>query len=159
MDEYKEHIYNRDLWTYSKIDAGDLSEQRALRERLKCKSFKWFMENVAFDLLAHYPLYEPSFAYGGIRNLGMKNLCVDTMSTFGYTPVGLYSCAPNISYPHNTQSFSWTLFKDIRERFEHRCWSKVDANAVKFVKCSEGQQKRPLEQIWNYDLVKHPFKM
>lgn len=41
------------------IDTGDLKERLAVRQRNKCKSFKWFMENVAFDLVKHYPLIDP----------------------------------------------------------------------------------------------------
>ena len=58
MDEYKEYLYNRRPH-YRNIDAGDLSAQIAIRTKLKCKSFKWFMTEVAFDLIKHYPPVEP----------------------------------------------------------------------------------------------------
>ena len=58
MDEYKEYLYNRRPH-YRNIDTGDLTEQRTVRERLKCKPFKWFMEEVAFDLPKVYPPVEP----------------------------------------------------------------------------------------------------
>ena len=41
-----------------------------MRERNKCKPFKWFMEEVAFDLIKHYPLIEPpDYCNGTVRKL------------------------------------------------------------------------------------------
>lgn len=150
MDEYKQHIYDRNPLAYSGVDAGDISEQKDLRNRLQCKSFKWYMENVAFDILKHYPLEEPSFAYGGIRNLGV-NLCVDTLGQHGDAPLGLYACAPNISFPHETQSFSLTTAYDMRQRFQKRCWSKHGAKSVWLKSCTD--DFRTDIQIWRYDMV------
>ena len=58
MDEYKEYLYMRRPH-YRSIDAGDLTEQRAIREKHNCKPFSWFMKEVAFDLADHYPPVEP----------------------------------------------------------------------------------------------------
>lgn len=150
MDEYKEYIYNRRPFDYSEVDVGDLSKQKALRERLQCKSFKWYMENVAFDIIPNYPLDEPSFAFGGIRNLKL-NRCIDTMAKSAPAPLGLYTCAPNISSPHQTQSFGLTLEYEIRERFQKKCWMHHSADRVWLMPC--GDPPVLDTQIWRYDLV------
>ena len=46
---------------------GDLTKQKELREKLKCKSFKWFMETVACDRVQCYPPIPPEpYAYGEV---------------------------------------------------------------------------------------------
>ncbi len=58
MDEYKEFIYLRRSH-YRNIDMGDISERLAIKKRLNCKPFKWFMKEIAWDLEKYYPTIEP----------------------------------------------------------------------------------------------------
>jgi len=68
MDEYKEYLYDRRPH-YRSVDPGDLSAQRAIRQRLQCRPFSWFMKEVAFDLTKKYPPVEPPVtAEGEVAN-------------------------------------------------------------------------------------------
>lgn len=64
MDEYAEYIYQRRP-EYRHLSAGDMTVQKDLRTSLNCKSFKWFMTEVAWDLPKHYPPVEPPAAAWG----------------------------------------------------------------------------------------------
>lgn len=67
MDEYAEYVYQRRP-EYRHLSAGDMTAQKELRTRLNCKSFKWFMNEVAWDLPKHYPPVEPpAAAWGEVR--------------------------------------------------------------------------------------------
>lgn len=97
MDEYKEYLYKR-LPPIRNIDAGDLTEQKMLRERLHCKSFKWFMEEVAFDQLENYPAEEPPIlAQGHVRFSGTTQLTM-------LAPFGHYSQIQNENFFYNVEN-------------------------------------------------------
>ncbi|KFO22412.1 polypeptide N-acetylgalactosaminyltransferase 5 [Fukomys damarensis] len=53
LDEYKELFYGHGAHLIDQgLDAGNLTQQKELREKLKCKSFRWYLENVFPDLKA-----------------------------------------------------------------------------------------------------------
>lgn len=153
MDEYKEFLYSRAPQTYNNIDAGDLSKMFAIREKLQCKPFKWFMEEVAFDLPIKYPPVEPAdFAYGTLRSVAYPYLCADSMGRGMNSPVGLFSCAENPREPQGSQFYQLSYHKDVRMKGTMMCWDvpgNVKNNEVLFYDCHLQQGN----QGWRYDLV------
>lgn len=66
MDEFKEFLYIRRPH-YRNLEVGNLTKQTELRKHLGCKSFKWYIETVAFDQPLKYPPIEPpDFAKGEV---------------------------------------------------------------------------------------------
>ncbi|THD18193.1 Polypeptide N-acetylgalactosaminyltransferase [Fasciola hepatica] len=114
MDEYKEYIYNRRPH-YRALDTGDLSEQHAVRERLKCKSFKWFMTEVAFDLTKKYPLIDPiPAATGDIRSVVDPSLCIEALEASEVKPIRLSKCVRDGAGLNGMQKFELSYHDDIR---------------------------------------------
>lgn len=86
LDEWKEFYYQMSPGA-RKASAGDVSERRALRERLKCKSFRWYLENI-------YPESQMPLDYyflGEIKNVETKN-CLDTMGRKSNEKIGSSYC-------------------------------------------------------------------
>ncbi|XP_040089447.1 probable polypeptide N-acetylgalactosaminyltransferase 8 [Oryx dammah] len=105
MDEYKDMVYM--AWNIplqnSGIDFGDISSRMALRKRLKCKTFDWYLKNV-------YPLLKPVLsvvAYGRMKNTLDERVCLDQGAVPGNTPI-VYHChqysSQNVYY-HLTGEF------------------------------------------------------
>uniref|UniRef100_A0A1I7Y004 Polypeptide N-acetylgalactosaminyltransferase n=1 Tax=Steinernema glaseri TaxID=37863 RepID=A0A1I7Y004_9BILA len=89
MDDYDKYYYIREPSAQHR-QPGDISKQVALREKLQCKSFDWFMKNVAYDVVLSYPLLPENDVWGEAKNLHTSK-CLDTMGqpipgTVGATP-------------------------------------------------------------------------
>ncbi|KAL0267144.1 UNVERIFIED_CONTAM: hypothetical protein PYX00_009494 [Menopon gallinae] len=89
-EEYKEYFYTREPLARF-LDMGDISEQLALKKRLKCKSFSWFMENVAPDLLKKFPVPPPNLYWGELHNSATQK-CMDTMGHGPPATMGVSHC-------------------------------------------------------------------
>eukprot|EP00088_Acartia_fossae_P003437 TRINITY_DN11449_c0_g1_i1.p1 TRINITY_DN11449_c0_g1~~TRINITY_DN11449_c0_g1_i1.p1 ORF type:complete len:607 (+),score=117.67 TRINITY_DN11449_c0_g1_i1:29-1849(+) len=89
-DKYKEYFYTREpLARY--IDMGDISEQLALKERMNCKSFDWFMKEIAYDVFDKYPPLPPNQHWGELKNDAL-GLCFDTFGRHPPESVGASMC-------------------------------------------------------------------
>uniref|UniRef100_A0A3P9JEE2 Polypeptide N-acetylgalactosaminyltransferase n=1 Tax=Oryzias latipes TaxID=8090 RepID=A0A3P9JEE2_ORYLA len=115
MDEYAEYVYQRRP-EYRHLSAGDVAAQKELRSTLNCKSFKWFMKEVAWDLPKHYPPVEPPAAAWGEVRSAASGLCLESKHFVSGTPIRLESCVKgraDVSWGHG-QVFTFGWREDIR---------------------------------------------
>ncbi|XP_065161931.1 putative polypeptide N-acetylgalactosaminyltransferase 9 isoform X1 [Atheta coriaria] len=139
LDDYAKYYYRR--IGNDKGDFGDVSERRELRERLGCKSFKWYLDNI-------YPeLFIPgdAVANGEMRNLGYGGkTCLDSPARKKdlHQPAGLYPCHRQGGNQY------WMFSKNGEIRRDESCLDYSGADVILYP-ChgSKGNQ------YWEYDLV------
>ncbi|CAM1309505.1 GALNT10 (predicted) [Pycnogonum litorale] len=149
MDEYGEYIYKRKP-NIRNIDPGDLSKPRKIRKDLNCKPFKWFMENVAFDLILKYPPIEPpDYASGEIRTAS-GDLCIDTKFKGQNDRFGLEKCIKDNVGASGEQKFQLSWHKDIRPQGRSVCFdvsTSYDRSPILLYTCHGSQGN----QLWRYN--------
>ncbi|XP_030372938.1 N-acetylgalactosaminyltransferase 6-like [Scaptodrosophila lebanonensis] len=152
MGGYKKYLYKRN-GMYKSIMLGNLEKQKALRSKLNCNSFKWYLQNVAFDFMRIYAPFEPpDYALGVIQNLGNPDFCVNSPLESNTTSisVGLEYCADNSTGPPPSQFWALTWHRDLRINDRIFCLetrsSKSDATLWLY-KC----HNRGRNQYWYFD--------
>lgn len=153
FDDYKQHVYSREPERYNKIDAGDLTHVKAVHNQLKCKPFKYFLDEIAPDILARYPIDEniPLFAHGQIKSLKYTNVCIDTFYRSEFDTIGLYYCAELDSggNPPQSQYFRLNFNKNIVLGRHEYC---LDSYKLSTPQCHYSELGN---QYWKYDLKHH----
>nr|KAG5711900.1 hypothetical protein BaRGS_026341 [Batillaria attramentaria] len=86
MDQYKNHYFER--VNYNLGDYGDISERLALRKRLGCHDFGWYMDNIYPELKKQIVM---NATYAGQVKHKDTGLCLDKMSNHESGPQ-LFSC-------------------------------------------------------------------
>ncbi|XP_039188160.1 polypeptide N-acetylgalactosaminyltransferase 1 isoform X2 [Crotalus tigris] len=139
MDEFKKIFYILSPGV-TKVDYGDISSRLGLRQKLQCKPFSWYLENVYPDsqIPRHY------FSLGEIRNVE-TNQCLDNMARKENEKVGIFNCHGM----GGNQVFSYTANKEIQT--DDLCLDVSKLNGpVTMLKCHHLKGN----QLWEYDPVK-----
>ncbi|KAM9570791.1 polypeptide N-acetylgalactosaminyltransferase 18-like isoform 2-T2 [Salvelinus alpinus] len=155
MDEYKNHVYM--AWNVppqnSGIDIGDLSERKALRNRLQCKSFSWFLANIYSEMRT----YSDTVAYGVLKNALRSDLCLDQGPDSDNIPI-LYIChgmTPQNVYYTNTQQLHLGVLSPTIDDDDNKCL--VDVNSrPRLLECSYATAKR-MKLAWQF--TQAPFRV
>ena len=120
MDDYKRLFYmNRpDLLN---TDIGSVKKRLAFKERMQCKPFKWYLDNI---FPQKFILDDPDHAtaYGRVKNTN-SNMCFDTLQNDEKDsyPLGMYPCH---DYAAASQFFSLSRKNELRR--EDSC-AEVDS--------------------------------
>ncbi|KAE9553428.1 hypothetical protein FO519_003387 [Halicephalobus sp. NKZ332] len=140
MDEYKEFFYNM-VPAAKRVDAGDVTERRKLREGLQCKTFRWYLENV----YPESPIPVHFLSIGQIRNV-KSNICFDSLGRKSGEDAGVSPC-------HGIGgNQAWSLTATGQIRSDENCIAISSgftaSNRIRLEKCFIGRNDR---QIFTYD--------
>nr|XP_057938923.1 polypeptide N-acetylgalactosaminyltransferase 5 isoform X2 [Doryrhamphus excisus] len=144
LDEYKELFYGHDnhhLLDKSVMDVGNLTELIELRNRLKCKSFKWYLDNVYPEMVA--PLVK---AKGLVFNRGLRKCLTQKKGSLSFMICDL---------GNQRQHFNYTWLKQIRQ--QDLCVApEVKYNSLVMESCDPANDgQRWLHKSSNSELPEH----
>ncbi|CAF0785340.1 unnamed protein product [Didymodactylos carnosus] len=101
MDEFKEYYYIREPAIHN-LEIGDISERKQLRKKLKCKSFKWFLDTIAYDVLQKFPAPPKNKVWGQCKN-AHNSVCLDDRGAAFGQPIGVGQCYKQMVFRLNEE--------------------------------------------------------
>ncbi|CAF1233072.1 unnamed protein product [Adineta ricciae] len=155
MDDYKRFYYMHRHDLKGK-DYGDVEDRRAIRKRLNCKSFKWYLENVFPE---KFILDENVHGFGELRNPA-SSLCLDTLGKDekGSLQLAIFSCQNGASA---NQYFSLTKTDQLRR--EDTCalisGRGSDGAGVILSQCDYSDRNQKWTHEKNGTIVHHPSEL
>ncbi|XP_031694556.1 N-acetylgalactosaminyltransferase 7, partial [Anarrhichthys ocellatus] len=144
-DDYKDYFYASRPETLT-LAYGDISDLKRFREEHRCKSFKWFMEEIAYDIPQHYPLPPKNVEWGEIRGFE-SSYCIDSM---GHTNGGNVEIGPC----HRMGGNQLFRINEANQLMQYdQCLTRGDDNsAVIITHCDQNQHNE-----WKYFKDLHRF--
>lgn len=122
---------------------GDLSKRNELRQRLQCKNFTWYLNNVFPEV--YVPDLNPPLS-GFLKNVG-RRACLDVgENNLGGKPLIMYTC-------HGlggNQYFEYSAHHEIRHNIQKELCLHATQGAAELRECGyKGRKSRPpVEQKW-----------
>ncbi|NXA47466.1 GALT7 acetylgalactosaminyltransferase, partial [Nothocercus julius] len=113
-DEYKDYFYASRPETKA-LPYGDVSELKKFREDHNCKSFKWFMEEIAYDITTYYPLPPKNVEWGELFRINEAN---QLMQYDQCLTKGADGSKVTITHCNLNEYKDWQYFKNLH-RFTH----------------------------------------
>ncbi|RWS02502.1 polypeptide N-acetylgalactosaminyltransferase 13-like protein [Dinothrombium tinctorium] len=153
--EYQKYFFMHRKDLLSK-DPGDLTKRLQLKEKLKCKSFKWYLDTIYRG--KKFMFDKNAKAYGSVRN-PKTNLCLDIMNQDEDKEIriGVFHCQEASQEEWSNQFF--TLTKSGHLRREEACCSATDNKFVELRTCSDNEEEdandEEIFQLLESQLWKH----
>ncbi|KAL6483293.1 hypothetical protein MHYP_G00081650 [Metynnis hypsauchen] len=157
MDDYKNVFYRRNKKAASIAQSksyGDISERLELKEKLQCKNFSWYLENVYPEVFV--PELAPAL-FGSLINMGSYT-CLDIGERKPIRrPVILYKC----HYMDGNQHFEYTVLQELRHNTAMQLClhATIEPEPVRIELCNyKGGSTVPApQQQWTLKLLSPQF--
>lgn len=147
LDEFKDLPRQLEPRRYETIDPGSLEDQKKLRQKLNCKSFRWFLTEIAPDMIERFPPFAvpPHFASGSVQSVANPRFCLDNLGKLFGEKLGVAECGNDLL----NQKFIYSFFKDIRQDHGRHEFC-LDAWDLTLRRCNYLEYGN---QFWIYDKV------
>lgn len=147
MDEYRDIAFMAMSDLPANMSLGPLDQVKSLRQKLNCKSFKWYLDVVYPEL--NVPNLKGVVWSGAISNAA-SNQCIDTLQNSKGGPIGPYGCHGL----HGSQAFLLDgegILSTAQSSFEACITSNTNGDELKSAKgCN---------QRWTYEIVESAPKL